>query len=305
MGTPADRIETLRARIQESNAIDDGDRERLLDFSDRIYLLQTEYSDHRHEKLLRHCTIIAEEVGGLDAAMQDRNAAERIVAWISRTYDNEETNRDYRTALRVCGARTVGDDDETPDALAWIPTGTSSTYDPTPDPTEMLHWEDHVVPMIEAARNHRDAALVALQWDAGLRGGECKSLTRGQLSDHDHGLQVTVQGKQGRRTVTLIPSVPYVRRWLEAHPSDDGDVPLWSKLNRAEPISDTMVSKILNTLADEADVGRPVTLTNFRKSSAAFLCLAQHEPGPHRGPSWLGDRVDGRQSLHQRLRRRS
>ncbi|QLK27185.1 site-specific integrase [Natrinema zhouii] len=270
--TPRDRIETLRERIKENDDITVADQ-LLLKFSDRLDLHAQTYSDHRHEKLLRHCTIIAEEIDDrlLRNALEERKATESIVAWINRTYDNEETNRDYRVALRVF-AKRVTDGDECPSAVDWVPTDTSSDYDPTPDPREMLRWKEHVEPMIESAFNARDAAMIALQFDAGLRGGEFKQLTIGDIQDHENGLQITVEGKQGRRTILLIPAVPHVNRWLDAHPNrEDPDAPLWSKLHEPKPISDRMVSKIFDEVADRAGVSKPVTLTNFRKSSAAFL----------------------------------
>lgn len=278
--TPRDRIETLRERIETGTEIADDDREYLLTFSDRLDLLAQNYTDHRHEKLLRHCTIMAESLddGHLATALTDKDVAEEIVAWINRSYDNEETNRDYRSALRVFGKRLAEKDDSIdtnvdgmPVSLAWVPTKTSSKYDPTPDPREMLRQEEHIEPMLDAAYNARDAAMIALQFDAGLRGGEFKSLTVGDLQDHKHGLQVTVEGKQGRRTVPLIWAVPYVNKWLDAHPDrKNSEAPLWSKLHHVEPISDKMVSKIFDECAARAEVSKPVTLTNFRKSCAAF-----------------------------------
>lgn len=282
-----DAIERLRVRIEQSDELESADAEALIEFSDELYMLSTEYSDHRHEKLLRHCTRMAERVGGLAAALEDRDAAEKLVRWINRTYENEETNRDYRVALRVFGRRATdaGADgpDSPPGTLDWIPSGTSSTYDPAPEPAKMLRWEEDVLPMIEATFNSRDAAAIALQFDAGLRGGEFKQLTVGDLTDHKYGLQVTVEGKQGKRTVTLIPSVPYVRRWLDDHPAaDNPSAPLWSKITKAEGLSDQMVLKIFREAAGRAwDVDidehgidalpKPVTLTNFRKSSATHL----------------------------------
>ncbi|ARS89945.1 tyrosine-type recombinase/integrase [Natrarchaeobaculum aegyptiacum] len=296
--TPRDRIDNLRDRIEDSDEIAERDRELLLAFSDRLDLLAQQYSDYRHEKLLRHCTIMAEELEGgtLADALEDRGPAERIVGWINRTYDNEETNRDYRSALRVFSKR-VTDGDDPPESIEWVPTNTSSNYDPTPDPRNMLRWEEHVEPMIDECYNARDAAMIALQFDAGLRGGEFKDLTVGDVQDHKHGLQVTVEGKQGRRTVMLIPAVPYVNRWLDAHPDrDDPDAPLWSKITEPEGISDRMVSKILDEAAERAGVTKPVTLTNFRKSSAAFLAsrnLNQAHIEEHHG--WVrGSRVASR-----------
>ena len=56
-------LDALRDRICESDEISDGDRDALLRFSDELYLLSSMYSDSRHDKLLRHCTRMAENVG--------------------------------------------------------------------------------------------------------------------------------------------------------------------------------------------------------------------------------------------------
>lgn len=274
------QIDNLRNRVRESEDISAADREALLDFSDRLDLLSQDYTDVRHKTLLGKATRMAERHGRLEESLTSREAAEEIVRWINRQFENEETNRDHRAVLRVFGKRVAEtrrvvetDSDGLPLSLAWVPTGTSSDYDPTPDPRQMLHWEADVLAMIDAAYNNRDTAMVALQFDAGLRGGEFKALEVGDLQDHEHGLQVTVDGKQGMRTVTLIPSVPYINDWLADHPADRtaGDAPLWSRITSSEEISDKMIYKTFDELADRAGVSKPVTLTNFRKSSAAFL----------------------------------
>jgi hypothetical protein len=181
MADPQDRIETLRNRIGASDDIGDRDADLLRDFDDRLTLRSQDYSPYRHEKLLRHGVLMTERVdsGTLADAVYDRETAEAVVSWINNNFDNEETNRDYRSALRVLGKRVAEtrddidtDSDGQATALAWVPTGTSSSHDTTPDPRKMLRKEEHVDPMIEAAHNARDAALVALQFDAGLRGGE-------------------------------------------------------------------------------------------------------------------------------------
>jgi integrase len=273
MGSPADRIETLREdRIPESASLSDAERDALLEFSDELFLRNAEYSDHRHEKLLRHCIRMAEHVDvPLVDVLEDRDAAEDIVRWINRTYDNEETNRDYRVALRVF-AKRITDGAEVPPSVDWVSGQTSRSYDPQPNPTKMLHWDEHILPMIEATHNNRDAGIIAVAWDAGLRSGEFRALDVGDVSDHTHGKQVTVDGKQGQRTVTLIPSVPHLQRWLQDHPAgDDNSAPLWTKLHSADPISFRMYKKALEEAAERAGVTRPVTLTNFRKSSASHL----------------------------------
>ncbi|WP_161605926.1 hypothetical protein [Haloferax mucosum] len=50
----------------------------------------------------------------------------------------------------------------------------------------------------------------------GPRSGELQDLSIGDITDHEYGLQATFNGKTGRRTVMLIPSVPHVRQWLRS-----------------------------------------------------------------------------------------
>ncbi|MDY6766495.1 MAG: site-specific integrase [Candidatus Nanohaloarchaea archaeon] len=263
-------LDRLRDQLQDGERdVSPPAADHLLTFSDRMDLQQL--SAERNEKLLRHCTIIAEETGKLLDALDDRDAAEAIVRWNNRRNTNEETNRDYRVALREFG-KYVTDGDDIPDSIAWIKATTSRDYNPAPDPTEMLDWEDDVLPMIDATMNARDAALIAVAWDAGSRAGELLGLRVGDVTDHDYGLQITVDGKQGQRSITLIPSVPYLNRWLQDHPRrDDDTAPLWCKLQSGEEMSYQMCRKIPREAADRADVTKPVTFTNFRKSSASYL----------------------------------
>lgn len=290
------RIETLRERIREGEGISPEDQDVLLAFSDELDLHKTTYTDARHDKLLRHCVIMAENVGGLADCVEDRDAAEDILRWINREYDNEETNRDYRTAIRVFGRR-ITSGDETPESLEWIPTGTSKSYSPKPNPRDMLHWNEDVLPMVESCYNARDKAMIAVAFDAGARSGEFRDLRVGDVTDHTHGLQITVDGKKGQRTVTLIPSVPYLQRWLSDHPArDDKDAPLWCKIHDSEAMTWSAFSRAFEDAAERAGVTKPVTLTNFRKSSASYLAshgMSQPHLEDHHG--WVrGSTVAGR-----------
>jgi integrase len=264
------KVNRMRQRIYHSDIIREADKCVLFEFDSEIALRGSTYGEHRHENLLRHVVLMAEEVGGLADCLEDRTATQRLVSWIHRNYSNEETNRDYRGALRSF-SKLVSDGTGLPDSVDWVSGSTSKDYNPIPDPSEMLHWDDHIEPMLDAADYLRDRAMIAVAWDAGCRSGEFRNLTVGDVSEHDHGLRITVDGKTGQRAVTLIPSVPYLERWLEAHPGDDPDDPLWSHLNKPDDLSYQAYRQILEGTAEDAGVDRPVTLTNFRKSSASYL----------------------------------
>lgn len=281
---PDRQLDRLREQLETGErGVTEADADLLLAFDARMGLLPSEYGKQRREKLLRHCTIIAEaDDNDLAAALDDHSEAERIVRWIHAEYDPEETpetNKDYRIALRMFAKRVAEDgvdvptdDDGVPESLSWVPTTTSRNYDPKPDPAEMLDWEKDVEPMIDATMNARDAALIAVAFDSGARSGELLDLRVGDVTDHSHGLQITVDGKKGQRTITLITAVPYLNRWLDDHPrGSESTAPLWCKLRSGEEISYQMARKIPRQAADHADVDKPVTFTNFRKSSASFL----------------------------------
>ena len=274
-------IRRLRERCREEDDISDADGEAILGFSDRIELLGSRYSDERHEFHLMRLVNMAQSVGGLAAALEDRGAAEEIVRWIHREYDNPETNKDYRVSLRMFGEHAT-DGEGKPESIDWVPSGYESTYDPAPDPSHMLHWEKHIIPMIEACHNNRDKALIAVAWDLGARPGELYDLTLVNFSDGTFGWKVTLHGKRGQRSPTIIPAVPYVQNWFTDHPAHDPnkdplqdsesvDAPLWSKLHSNDQISYKMMTKILKEAARRPGVTRPVTPSIFRKSSASYL----------------------------------
>lgn len=278
---PTRRLKLNRETIATHDDLDERDRELLQEFDKQLGLRQ--YSTERHLKLLRHCKTLAgvvETAKGPDTtsdvtlaeALDSRDAAENLVAWINRTYDNEETNRDMRVALRVFG-KHVTDDDEVPETLDWIPSTTSRSYKPTPDPADMLDWEDDIVPMTDAVHSQRDKALIAVAWDSGARAGELLSLRIGDVSDGKHGMQLSLDGKQGQRSVTLFVASGHLAQWLDAHPAgDDSTAPLWCALNRGhQQLSYQRCNDIVKRAGEKAGISKPVTFTNFRKSSASFL----------------------------------
>lgn len=281
---PSARVDTLRRKLENGErGLDEADRKALLAFSDRLFLLTTDYTDHRHEKLLRHCVRMSEDAGPLVDVIDDQAASERVVGWINRSYENEETNRDYRSAIRVFGKRvaeTIAYEDVAtdrrgiPETLTWVPTGTSSSYDPAPDPADMLDWERDVKPMVDSCHNDRDKALISMAFDAGPRSEELQNLTLGDVTDADLGMRVAVDGKTGQRSVTLVPSVPWASDWrFESHPSkNDSDAPLWCKLDDgSKQLSYRGFLDVFKAAAKRAEVSKPVTPTNFRKSNASWL----------------------------------
>jgi len=267
-------ISRLRERLRTSEDIADEDADALLQYSRELDALgHAAVGDASHEKYLMRLVKMAEETGGLAAALESTEAAKELTSWINRAYQNPESNKTARDSVRSFGEHAT-DSTGKPESIEWVPTGYPSNFDRTPDASKMYRWDDHVLPMLDACRNFRDEALIALAFDIGPRSGELQSLTIGDLSDHDYGLQVSLDGKQGRRSPVLLIAPNRVQQWLQTHPApNDPSAPLWSKLGKPDPISAEMLRKIFREAVDRADITPPSTPTptRFRKSSASHL----------------------------------
>jgi hypothetical protein len=282
-----DLIDNLKDRIRAGGAayyydepeaadltIVDDDADGLLRVSEQLDL--HDYSDSRHEKILRHCTHQGERVGGLVDATEDREAAEKIVAWINRYYDNPRTRCDHRLALRAFGKHylRLGPRGDLPDCMDWISGNTPRNYKPRPSRADMLDWQDDVLELINAGTdNTRNKALFATQFESGFRPWcELYELRVGDVKEGDYGTEIEVDGKTGQRSVTMILAVPYLNRYLgETHPRPgDDDCYLWVKSN-GERMSYTTFMRYFKRAAKRAGVTKPVTPKNFRKSNATWF----------------------------------
>ena len=282
MKDPNEKVKYILDTIRESDQLDDRDIELLVQYNRRLRRQQSRVGVKRRLKNLKHLRLLAghsekyssDELpdATLANALNDREAVGQFLDFIHATYSNEETNRDYRAALRSFGEHATDGDISAP--MDEISATTSNNYQPMPDPAKMYRWQDHVQPMFDAARYTRERAMIAVAWDAGLRSGELFNLRIGDIADHKYGLSVTVDGKRGQHSVTLIPGVPYLKRWLENHPApDDQTAPLWSDLDTVRDVSYDMKLRMLKKPARDADMTPPssMTPTRMRKSSASYL----------------------------------
>lgn len=309
-----DDIDGIRERIKNPDPDEEeidpeefaADRENMLEASKIMRRHRTGskgWSDTRHHTILQRLIILSwggqkydvSEMHGttLTAALEDKEAAGAIVDWIHETYDNEETNRDRRNALRVFG-KVIANDDPTdkdaapPPSIDWIPSTTPDTYDPAPNPAHMITWEEAQAMANHPGTNSRDAALIVIAWDAGPRSGELQALTLGDVTDHELGRSIRIRdGKTGTRDVTITNAVPHLQQWLNSHPAtdengtpEDPDAPLWSKLKKPEEISYRMFRNAFIEAAERIDLQKPNDPTNFRKSSASALA-SQGVPQAH------------------------
>jgi len=313
------KIQALHTRIKESDALTPEEKDALLQFSSELGVHN--YSTGRRVKLLQHCTMMAGDsqkytpdqlpdpdiVDIIGDTKEAKDNAKEYVSWINSHYDSEESKRDMRVALRMIGGHlTPGDpNDEKPSSVEWISADLPSDYDPVPDKTKMWWWDEHIVPVLDNAKYARNKVAVAVSWDAGPRSGEFRSLSVGDVADHKYGMEITVDGKQGQRSTTLISSVPYMQRWLEVHPrGDEPEAPLWCDLDTGRDVTYKMKQKMLRKPVERAvengDLKKPSKMgfTRMRKSSASYLArnnVSQHHLERHHG--WVENSDEARRYI--------
>lgn len=283
----AEDVEAQRDRIREADEIGEETRESLLEASKAMGRHRSTWGHSRHESVLKRLIMLAwggtkydPPAASLADALEDKEAAGELVEWINERYENVESNRDMRNALRLFGKLLANDDPTEKDAspppsLDWISATVPDNYDPRPNPANMISWEEVREMCEHPETNARDAALLAVAWDAGPRSGELEALSVGDVSDHRFGKLIHVDGKTGERDVTVTNAVPYLRQWLNAHPAPEAPgAPLWSKLKEPSGISYRMYRKAFQRAAARIDLDKPNDPTNFRKSSASALASA-------------------------------
>jgi integrase len=87
-------------------------------------------------------------------------------------------------------------------------------------PGELLTREE-VKSLIAVAENYRDAAMIALQYDAGCRPQEIRNLNRNDVVFDENGFLVIFRGSKGERkirVVTTIHSDQYLKEFLALNP---------------------------------------------------------------------------------------
>ena len=296
------RIENERKRIAKSEELTEEDRELIQEFDDKLssHLDTTEGPTHaRHLNIVR---LAAGHVSGLDRLLVDeedvplrgtsdaqeraQEAAEEYVSALSaHGYADNSMDVFVSSLTKFINAfASVGRIPKWEDILK----PTYGERDPTPEPSSILHWKDHVIPMIETTKNWRDRAVIAVEWSGGFRPeSELQRLDVGSVTDAgDHFIiSVPANAKTGARDVRLTVGAPYLRRWLEVHPARDTgefgqNTPLWvcaeTQADRYDPTERLEyggLRKIFYRTGDRASIERPYNARHFRRSRASVLAM--------------------------------
>ena len=122
----------------------------------------------------------------------------------------------------------------------------------------------------------RDKALIAVHADAGTRIGELLSLRLKHITIDNLGGLISVDGKTGVRQIRIVSSVPYLVKWLNAHPDKDNpEAPLCiynqRKKSLGKPMTYEGFKKMLNKRCRQAKISKRITTHLFRHAEATGM----------------------------------
>lgn len=142
-------------------------------------------------------------------------------------------------------------------------------------PEDLLTLED-IEMMINAATQTRDKALIACLYETGARIGEIMQMRFKDVAfDENGGVLVLQNSKTTPRRIRIVWSVAMLRQWTLAHPTKNGNDPLWARLDKTQGQLDYSGAwAVIHRIVKRSGIDKRVHPHIFRHSRATHL--AQH-----------------------------
>ena len=156
---------------------------------------------------------------------------------------------------------------------------------------DMLEWEDGLK-MASSTPSIQLKAIIMTMLDGGFRPSELIDLNFGDIEWDKPFLIVQVrQGKTGARVVPLYKCVPYLKKWLNDHPTKNSKDPLWVKQHRnisgkkgitkkdikksdIERYQYPAIRKNIKLMGDNSEINKPLDFYNLRHSACRLAKIS-------------------------------
>ncbi|MFH1053143.1 MAG: site-specific integrase [Candidatus Woesearchaeota archaeon] len=160
-----------------------------------------------------------------------------------------------------------------PELIDWVKTGFSKSEKKLPSEGDLL-TEKEVLKLIKCADHPRDKAFISSLWESGARISELGNLCIKNIIFDKIGTVLTVKGKTGSRKIRLITSTPYLSTWIQNHPHNDGESPLWVNIGSTKH-NQVMryggMTKMLKDVFIKSGIKKRSNPHIFRHSRATFM----------------------------------
>lgn len=272
------KADRLRTRLLSDSKISDTNKDLLLRF-----LKTYDVSEARRSIFLERIIPLLRHTQDVKAEIHNH----QLIAELFSTLRNRYSVATYGIYLGV--SKRFGawlNDGILPAALDQIKSPSRMKAKRKLDPSDMWSWAD-AEKAVRTFHSVQIKAIFLTQVDAGFRPSELLNLKFGDIDIRDKlGIARVRDGKTGPRNVVLYRCVEMLTQWIQAHPTQRKEDPLWvlehadkshkkesTKTNQAGGIKSytySAVCKRFRQIRDRSGVNKPVDLYALRHSSCVL-----------------------------------
>jgi len=257
-------------RLMEDKEISERNKELILEYRDKA-IAQDDIKAVRVVKLVSHMHQIAKWLGkDLDKAT--KNDLMLLVGKIRAMKYKDWTKHSYLGILKKYYKIMEGDNIEAPKKAKFI----KSRVKKTRQPANAYLSQENIYDMLNACQNNYERAVFSTLYDGAFRYAEFAGIQRRHVSFGDGGVEITVTGKTGPRTIgPLIVCEPYLATWMSETPGKGAEDYVfchraWNYQRR--PLTVGSLSAIIKRLAERAGVaGRKLNPHSIRHARLTYL----------------------------------
>ncbi len=201
-------------------------------------------------------------------AKTTKDEIEEAVGRIEGSDYSPSTKQNIKVVIKSLYKHLAGEDYYYPKQVAWIKTSINRYKKKLPD----ILSEDEILRMLSATKNPRDAAIIALLFDTGMRVGELIGLKAKDIGLEGGLAHVTVDGKTGMRRIPITFSAKYLARYLETvdvKPNDQVWRPAGTWSNKDLFLDTDVVRRIVQRAGKRAGIQKRIYPHLFRHSRAS------------------------------------
>jgi site-specific recombinase XerD len=221
---------------------------------------------------------------GKDAKNATKEDIEGLILQVNGCGKAPASRRKIKQTLKTFYRWLLGSE-EYPSIVKWIKPGRVELLKM---PDELL-TEDEIAMLLGACRNQRDKTIISLLYDTGMRVGELLNLkVRDIVLNKDSPSYAMVDGKTGKRRVTLMLSVPYIANYLNDRVKERAPESALFLTNYDNPVDYANVRKILHDLKERSGIKKRIHPHLFRHSRATFYGNKMTEQQLKKYFGWAG-----------------
>lgn len=151
-----------------------------------------------------------------------------------------------------------------------------------------IHTVEEIERMIDACKNPRDKALIAVLYESGMRIGELAALTWRQLIFDENGVRCYIDDKKSKRQryTRLTMSHEYLARWHKYTHDHSPDARVFVNVQDKSPLKYITIRRLLDRVQRGAGITKPVRPHLFRKDRITHMIAQNYQESVIKKAMW-------------------